>query len=304
MDYLKLINERFPIRRSPEQKQLFRCFVEAECEKMSCRVQMDTLQGKHTNVVIGDLEKARVVFSAHYDTPATALVPNIMTPRNPLFQYGYHFGYPILLAIFSLLMASGLRSLLALNDKLYILLYLVLYLGLFYFCNRAFPNKHNKNDNTSGVAVILSMAASMGTEKAAYILFDNEEKGLLGSKACGKAYKTIFENKLLVNLDCVGVGEHIITIAKEGAAKLPEYALLQDTWQGRDDFQVHHFPVKGSQSNSDYKSFPCGMGIMACRESKPLGYYTSAIHTNRDTVASEQNIQFLRQSLCDYIDKL
>ena len=38
------------------------------------------------NIVIGTPERAKVVYTAHYDTAAVSLIPNIITPKN-IFLY-------------------------------------------------------------------------------------------------------------------------------------------------------------------------------------------------------------------------
>ena len=46
-------------------------------------------------------------------------------------------------------------------------------------------------------------------DRVCFILFDNEEKGLLGSKALAKKYKNIKQNKLVINFDCVSDGDYL-----------------------------------------------------------------------------------------------
>ncbi len=301
MDYLNKINEAFPIRRSAGQKAQFREFVEAECRKYGYPVHTEVLQDKHANVVIGNIEQAQVVFTAHYDTPAVSLLPNLMAPRSHFLLYLYQFGYPLALALFSLLTAYGLMIVFKLEYTVFLITYLVLYFTAFYLCTRAFPNKHNKNDNTSGVAVILSILCRMEGGQVACILFDNEEKGLQGSKAYAKAHKDEMENKLVINLDCVGVGQHILVIAKDKAAQTAQYRFLQEALTDEPPFQVVYFPVKGTNANSDHKSFPCSIGILACRKGRGIGYYATAIHTPKDTVANTENIDFISEKLVKFL---
>ncbi len=304
MDYLNTVNDRFPVRRSKDEKQQFQKFALEESERLGYSAHIDTLQNKHHNVVVGDLKSARVVFTAHYDTPASSLLPNLMIPKNPVLLYLYHIGYPFCLAMISLLGAMGLKKAFSMGNTGYIAMYLALYGALFYICTRAFSNKHNKNDNTSGVAVIFSLMKALEGHKVAFILFDNEEKGLLGSKACAKEYKEIFSDKLLINMDCVGVGKHVLSIAKPEAEQLAAYRLFQKHLKDADGFEVHHFSAKNSRANTDFKNFPCGVGIMSCSYNKILRYYTGRIHTNRDTVACTENIGFLTKSLTEFAMEL
>ena len=116
-------------------------------------------------------------YVAYYDTPANNVLPNIMMPRNiPLFLLYQIFVVCVLLIISFAAMALG--AWIAPGTQLPMLLYLVVYFGLLMLLMRGPANKHNANDNTSGVAAVFSLMASLPAEerrKAAFILFDNEE---------------------------------------------------------------------------------------------------------------------------------
>ena len=129
-------------------------------------------------------------------------------------------------------------------------------------------------------------------EGAAYILFDNEEKGLLGSKAYNKAHKELMKNKLIINLDCVGNGDNIIVVSKPQSEAHPVCQALKDTMTDGDGYKVHYFTQKGSCANTDYKSFPCSMSVMACKQKGKI-FYTSKIHTSADTEAKTENTVFI-----------
>ena len=45
---------------------------------------------------------------------------------------------------------------------------------------------------------------------------------------------------------------------------------------------------------SDNKAFRKGVGVCALKRKKILGYYMDRIHTNKDTVLEEENIEILR----------
>ena len=92
-DYLNEINSQFPIRRRAEEKAKFLEYVKGELGEE--RVILETLEGKHNNIIIGDVESAKVIFTAHYDTPAASIVPNLMIPANKLIGTLYHFLYPL-----------------------------------------------------------------------------------------------------------------------------------------------------------------------------------------------------------------
>ncbi len=291
-DYLNEINERFPIRRTEEQKKGLFEYVKSEAESVGLSARIEQLEKKHNNIVIGDVEKASAVYTAHYDTPARSLVPNLMMPRNPGFAYAYAFGIPLVIAFFSLGVAYAIQALAGLPYPAFAAIYLGLYFALFFCVMRCGDNKTNKNDNTSGVATVLSIMAK-NPKDAAYILFDNEEKGLLGSKALLKSNKEFWANKPLINFDCVGLGDNIVIVAMGNAEKHPVFEKIADTVKGNNEYNVGLYPKKGSMTNTDSKNFPCGISVMACKKSKKGVLYTPYIHTKRDTVASSENIYFL-----------
>ena len=302
-DYLNHVNDLYPIRRKEEQKENFRKYVLDEAKNLGYDAKVEKIK-EHNNVVIGNPEKAKVIFTAHYDTPAASLFPNLMMPRNMILGYLYVFGYPIILSLLSLAIAYGVVELCKLPFELLAFIFIVLYLGSFYLMTRTFTNKYNKNDNTSGISTILSLMRENKKKDIAFILFDNEEKGLLGSKAYNKAHKEMVENKLVINLDCVGYGNNLIFIVKQDALKHEYYEILKSSVLETNEYTVNFYGMKGSMSNSDYKSFKCGIGLMTCGKKKVVGFITPRIHTKRDTIANVNNIEFITENLTSFINQI
>lgn len=93
----------------------------------------------------------------------------------------------------------------------------IICIGVVLFLSFPFRNKAGNpgaDDNTSGVIGALNIAKELDNEKNLnldIILFDNEEKGLIGSthyvfKNAGKLLK---KDTVVINLDCIGRGEDI-----------------------------------------------------------------------------------------------
>ena len=55
----------------------------------------------------------------------------------------------------------------------------------------------------------------------------------------------------------------------------------------------HFFTSRECAYNSDNKSFKTSVGICAVKKSKLVKFYTSRIHTPRDTVAEPSNMELL-----------
>ena len=305
MHILEKINKEYPIRRDEKEKQAFRAFLAQYAAERGISVKTETTSdGKNQNVVMGDVDRAQVVLSAHYDTPARALFPNVMIPRNKALFFLYQF-LPIVLMLAVSLTVSYLVGMVWLQDRrIFFLCFLALYYGLFFLLFRGGKNAYNYNDNTSGVATLLAVIDRLDEvqkSQVAFLFFDNEEKGKKGSKAYFADHKTQMQDKLLINFDCVGNGEHIVFIAKEGAEQSEKYALLKRVFTPMDAYTVAFYPMKGSESNSDYKNFPCGVGCMACKQSKQCVLYTPHIHTGKDKIARTENIDFLADTTSKFI---
>ena len=74
----RIIFEKYQIRKSKNQKTEF---INLLKEHMPVNIQTGGLL-KSRNIIVGDVEKADVVFTAHYDTCAVMPFPNFITPKN------------------------------------------------------------------------------------------------------------------------------------------------------------------------------------------------------------------------------
>ena len=230
-----------------------------------------------------------------------------MIPRNiPLF-----FAYQMLPVMFMLTIALSISYFVGMvwlgNEMAYMLTFLALYYGLYFLMFRGPSNPKNYNDNTSGVATLLEIMRGLSEEekeRVAFIFFDNEEKGKKGSKAYFKDHEGVMKDKLLINFDCVGNGETVVFIAKEEAEKREEYKALKASFAPKGVYTAEFYPMRGSESNSDYKSFPQGIGCMACKRTKSGLLYTPAIHTPRDTVAKDENIEYIKEGIFRFLVKI
>ena len=307
MTICEQITERFPIRKTAAQKKAFRQWVMGECAQMGYTARIEENdKGRQQNIIVGDPEHAEVTFTAHYDTPSTILLPDLHIPRNfpvyLLWQIGMIGG--MLALAFLVGLALGL---LTRDGDLLILGFFGAFVAMMWLQLNGVANKHNVNDNTSGVAAVLETMAKVPAEhraKTAFILFDNEEKGCRGSGAYAKAHPAVKESGFLVNLDCVGDGEHILFIAKEKNRGMPQYAALTEALQAQNGRMLHIFPMEGSMLNSDQKNFKASSAVCACNEDKRLGFVCDRIHTSEDTVCDQANLDFLADAFAAFIARL
>lgn len=290
----------FQIRKSKRQKETFRAWLCEELEKAGYapRVEKEKSLVESHNVVVGDPEKAEILFTAHYDTCAVLPFPNFVTPRNMLVYTLYQL--LLCLGFFALAFGGELALLMLWNDAPMWLCLAVPY-GVCIFCvwwmldGKA--NKHTANDNTSGVVTLVETALALPEEyrdRVCFVFFDNEEKGLFGSGAFARRHRTVKRDKLLLNFDCVSDGDYIqlypAKALKKDAAALER---LEDAFRGRGEKTAE--VVRGfAFYPSDQRAFRLGVGVCALKKQPVIGYYMNRIHTRRDTVLEEENIRLLR----------
>ena len=158
-------------------------------------------------------------------------------------------------------------------------------------------NKHTVNDNTSGVITLVETALALPVEdrsKACFVFFDNEEKGMLGSSAFARKHKKVKKGKLVVNFDCVSDGPSIQFFPSRKLKKdKMKIAGLETAFRSAGDRQVEIVRGFGFYP-SDNAAFRLGAGVCALRKHRVFGWYMSRIHTARDTVMEEENIELLR----------
>lgn len=286
----KEILEQYQVRKTKKQKEAFFQWLKPIMEEAGYTVTREKGTFGARNIVIGNPKTAKVFFTAHYDTCAVMPVPNFITPKQPLIYFAYQIliSFVIIgLAIAAMVGAAMIHE--ALMLPTYILVAVVL-LGLLLFGP---ANKHTANDNTSGVTAVIDLALSMPRslrDKATFVLFDLEEMGLWGSKAFSERHPLALRGKPLVNMDCVSDGETMLFCFRKESKRYME--------QLRATFHADHrctpeFVHKWYINPSDHTRFDRGIGVASMRKTKWGLLYMNRIHTRRDTVYREANIEYL-----------
>ena len=91
-NYLSRIDREYPVRNSAEQKQVFRAWALGEARQNGFAQAKAVHADGHENLIFGRPDTARVIFTAHYDTPRRALLPNLMLVTNRVLFWAYHLG--------------------------------------------------------------------------------------------------------------------------------------------------------------------------------------------------------------------
>ena len=297
----KIILEQYQMRKTKAQKTAFIEFMQ-QCYP-GIKVENGGLL-HNRNLVYGDVEKAEIVLGAHYDTCAQLPFPNFMPPKNmPLY-----IGYSLLISIPFFAVGALCAWLVGLVEALDGLQFPAAYFGIFgsmfYVMMGGPANKNTVNDNTSGVLTLVQLMDTMTEEekrRVAFVFFDNEENGLLGSMRFAKVHKKTMKGKLLLNFDCVSDGDHLMLVMQKGAYNLA------------DKLRAAFIPCEGKEVlvekagsafyPSDQANFPCGVGVAALKKKKGVGLYLDRIHTKKDTVLMQENLDCLADGVKRYLEQ-
>ena len=309
------ILQDYQVRKSNKQKTEFIEYIKNRLAASGYDAEKDiTVETKgkgafmSRNIVVGNPETAKVCITAHYDTCAVLPFPNLMAPTNPVLFLGYQIVVAIILIVFAGLVAYPFH--LAFHHPL------ITYYGflggmllMLYQVMLGYRNKHTANDNTSGVIAITKILENLPKEhrsKVCVVYFDNEEKGLFGSAFFAKKHKKTMKDKLLINLDCVGDGDNMVSMAKRKAREDADYQLLVEAMQGNEaDYDGVYLcrKMKPMMFPSDQSNFEKGIGICSVRKS-PIGRYVARIHTPLDTRCRAENIEYLTKVFVDFLTKI
>jgi len=298
----KDILEQFPIRKNKKQKQDFRDSVQTYVQKLGYDCVTEEGSFGVRNLVMGDPEKAKYIVSAHYDTCARMMIPNLVTPCNLLFFALYQIMIIGLILVPSIL-AGALVGII--SEKFSAVTALSVYWILLLIMIVGPANPSNVNDNSSGVITLLEIMRTLPENqrnKICFVLFDLEEAGLLGSAAYRKKHKKATDSQVVLNLDCVGDGDYLLMFPTKKLRK--DKKMLTSFYKacgyfGKKSLCTHE---KGwSIYPSDQANFPYGVGVAAFHKMKYVGFYYSRIHTPKDIILDETNVNILRAALTTYI---
>ena len=293
-----------PVRKTDNQKSAFADDILGYARRFGYSASVENGKKGVRNVIIGDLQKAKYLITAHYDTPSSIGLPNLIVPNNPFWYITVQF---LLVGILlGVSVGVGYLSWLFIrNDLAAFYIGYVVYLIIILLMRFGPANPSNANDNTSGVVTLLEILTVMpeeNREQVCFVLFDKEELGLVGSKVFRQSHKEETENLVVLNLDCVGDGDVIqFTPVKNARTNTPLLFGLSRVC-GKFESKEIILRDKGFYGgNSDHKSFPNGVAVMAFKQQKGIGLYLNRIHTWRDIKLDYSNVLLLRDAILSLI---
>ena len=262
---------------------------------------------KNRNLILGDVETAKTVVTAHYDTCARLPFPNFIAPklfrpRNTIIFYLIILFLAVIVSVF--FRVSGVDFSLSGNfNNVFFYALLLFLLGLIFLVFFGKPNEHTANDNTSGVIGLIEIYGKLSEEErknVALVFFDNEEYGLFGSAFFKKMHKEVMEEKFLINLDCISDGDFIMLVESKKINRF-EMDKFKDSIKDTGKKKFLYETYKTAIYPSDQIHFNNALGICALNYKKGIGYYMSRIHTKRDTVFEKENIELITNTIANYV---
>ncbi len=310
---IEQLKNEYGIRFRRKQKRKFLEYAQTKFKDMGymTHLQEKSRINKHVvgnqNLVIGDIENANVIMCAHYDTPPRAIhkIEIIHGIRKSIWSKIKKY---ILILVFILILTSIFILILS------IMLYLLNCLSLIDFIpitayivaclmTLGVSNKKNLNDNTSGVMTIFKIAdelKELNNSKVAFVLFDNEEWGLIGSKIFANQNENI-NNKLFINFDCVGVGDNILILCDNYS--IEEAKKIGENKQCSKEKNILVQEADLSKADSDERRFKNRIRFAAFHRNEDGELYIENIHTKKDNELDIDNISVIASIIKEYISK-
>ena len=267
---------------------------------------------KNRNIVIGNPDTASVVYGAHYDTCARLPFPNFITPKNFVIFLLYQIFVALVMVVPVILFSTGIGILMGFLKVPEFPAFLIteivvvgLFILIFALMTQGPANPCTANDNTSGVVTVLALADRLADrEDVCFVLFDNEEAGLFGSMEFAKKHKTVRDRTLLVNFDCVSDGDWLLILASKLTRRTAAYGDFCESAR-RICASTDKFPLFASSATtvypSDQMNFKKYIAVAALKKTRTplIGYYMDRIHTPKDTVFDERNLDVLTDIFSD-----
>lgn len=295
---------KYQARRTKKEKTSFIQYICSLAASVGYLSSVDKSKSHARNVIIGDLAESEIVYTAYYDTSSASLLPSFVTPSIPVLTTLYQ----VLIALVNLLagvvgfaVPYMLLSLTPIPASITMLISIILafaaFVGAMVLTVSGRSRDNSANSNTSGVATVVELMSNMPEEyrnRTAFVLFDLHDLGCVGSSEFAKRHKKHLKNKLVVNLDSVGVGDEIVVSLHKHAKSKKYRPIIEAAFDNKNGFEVCS---GGISIPSDHKKFKTSICVSAFKRSK-LGFlYLANLNSNNDTECSGNNIEIIRDAL-------
>ena len=302
-EFAARIERDFPLRRKEKQKTEFRSWLIYTLKELGYTPRLESgeyslsLGSSMTNVVVGDIEKAKLVLAAHYDTGVRDVLPPMIAPTRPVSFLLYQALFPLLVLAGSFALSLALTFPFDLPNLTFPLFLIFLAVALFY--PRYGPDERETlNDNTSGVVTLLEVAKALTPRyrgEVCFLFLDGGTQAAKGAKGLRRAHPCLKEKNVIV-VDCVAEGDELLILPGKSAR-----------WDGGLLDAINDHFSNGEKKTcflktdglvtfpSDNRAFAHSTSICACRKVRGFGRCILPRHARS---LDEENIALLRDNLC------
>ena len=320
-----VLTEEHGARMTRNHKSLFREWIAFLAKEMGYSAKTeDCFLAK--NVVIGNPKKAKIVLTAHYDTPPQ-LPYNFIMKQIKNFGIGLPTTLGVNMLATDILLKNGSSeaiklALIGAHGAADLAGLAMVGLGGLAVYSMGFlggENQNNFDDNSSGVLTLIGLMdyyKNLPPEKrdeVAFVFFDNEEKGLIGSlcySAKHRLQKRGFsevrqiKNQAFINYDCVGVGKRVNVIYTGNVKK----EFVTDLVKEVEKMESKGYKTKAFKSTlhsmSDHLAFNGSLGnvtILCDDENDPV---VNHIHSGKDDLLKLSNVEDIVEMSAKQINKV
>ena len=294
-NFAQQIQTNYPIRHKTREKENMRTFLIGQSRTLGYEAKLINRR-RASSVVVGDVEKAKVVLCARYDTGLREVLPQFLCPTRPMTYFLYQALTPVLMLVLSFLVSFVLTF--AINrPTLTLPLFVVLLVGMLLYLRFGPSETRTANSNTSGVAALLSVMESLTPRHRATVAFAFLDKN--GGKELRKAYPSLRE-KAVINVECIGCGDEILILPSKYTRWNGE--LLDAITESFENTErktcflktdgLVYFP-------SENRAFRYNTAICACQKVAGFGRFVKQLSDDID----EENLEIVRKGLVKLIEK-
>ena len=300
----KVVREHM-VRKGQKRKQAFREMVKAALREKGVFFREERAKGLITNanLVFGNVRTAEFILGAHYDTLRGAFVSDLSRGQ---LDGGRRLSTADLRGPVRRRARSGRHREIARRGARRRLRGLPHRgRGAYYLDDRrARESEHDERQHLRrrGASDAPRAHDAEAAQARRGRAVDNEEVGLIGSALFRRKYRKAIREKPMINLDCVGDGRHVLFAASRSYREDEAlYGRTRDAFRNEDGFSPLHVRAGSALYPSDQFGFPKSVAVAALHKTKFLGYALGRIHTRRDTVLDEKNIEYLVEGLLKLI---
>ncbi len=293
--FFERITREYPLRRKSQEKENMRTFLVGQSRTLGYDAKLSSRR-RATNVVVGDMEKAKIVLCARYDTGLRELLPQFICPTRPVTYFLYQALTPVLMLLVSFILSFALTFAIQ-RPALTLPLFVVLLLGMLMYLRFGPSETRTANGNTSGVAALLGVMESLTPRHRGTVALAFLDAG--GGKALKANFPSLRE-KAVINVECIGCGDEILILPSKYTRWNGELLDAINECFENTETKTCFLKTDGLvYYPSENRAFRYNSAICACKKVAGFGRFVKQLSSEID----EENLEVVRKGLVKLIEK-